>query len=162
MGYEDATATTFRDTVRRERQHRGWTQTHLAQEMTKRGIPTNWPAINKIEAGTRNVTISEAAAIANAFGITVTRLIGGKTRPAADRDFALRHLQEAVADAHRTTRTAARDITSSLTALAEITNTTDIVTATQKTTEQLDQTALQLARLGGTLAETRGNHEKHL
>ncbi len=117
-----------------------------------------WPAINKIEAGTRNVTISEAAVIANAFGITITRLIGGKTRPAADRDFALRRLQESIADAHTTARTAVRDITSSLTALAEIANTTDIVAATQKATEQLDQAALQLARLGGTVAESRGNH----
>ena len=153
MGYDDAITSTFRDTVRRERERRGWTQTRLAQEMTKRGIPTAWPAINKLETGKRNIPISEAVAIADAFGISTARLIGDKPRPAADRDFMLRQLQEAVVDAHRTARTSVRDISNSLTDITD----TEIAAAIQTAINQLDHTATELARLSGVIAEARGN-----
>lgn len=159
MGYNDATAIAVRDMIRRERDHRGWTQTQLAQQMTNRGIPTNWPAIHKIENGQRNVTISEAAAIADAFGVTITRLTGGRQRPKADYDFALRRLHESIADAQRTLRTTTRDITNTLTATTELTpNTTlnTVITETQTCINQLDTTATNLATIGGKIAQARG------
>ena len=94
----------------------------------------------------RNVSISEARAIADAFGVTIDRLIGRRGLPRPQTAlFVLQRLHEAVADAGRAMRIAARDIT---TALAEVNETddtlTDMATAVQVVTGQLDAAAGEL------------------
>lgn len=160
MGYCDATSIAFRDMMRRERQHRNWTQTKLAQEMTKRGIPTSWPAVNKIENGHRNVTLSEAAAIADIFGVTITRMIGAHSRPKADRDFALRRLHESVTDTQRAIKTSIRDTHTSLTQLTEVAALVDqdIINTVRTAIEKLDAENARLAEAGGKIAQARGGH----
>lgn len=124
-----------------------------------------WQAINKIENGSRNVTIAEAVAIANAFGVTVNRLTGMAQRPRADRDFALGRLHESVADAQRAARASIRDITTALGELNELRAGLDEagldelaepIAATEAAMTQIDAAATQLAKAGGEIAEARG------
>jgi transcriptional regulator with XRE-family HTH domain len=161
MGYDDPTTAQFRDRVRRGRADRRWTQAKLAQEMTQRGVETSWPAINKIEAGSRGVQIAEAVAIADAFGCSVDALMGRRARPAADRDLALQRLFESVADADRAVRTSVRHIGQALAEVSGIDRDgklADLVTAVQTISDALDSARGELPRLGAMTAERRDPH----
>lgn len=58
--------------IKAMRQERGWTQTYLAK---KTGYKDK-TAISKIEAGQRNLTISQVRVFAKAFGVTPGDLMG--------------------------------------------------------------------------------------
>jgi transcriptional regulator with XRE-family HTH domain len=152
--------TQFKDRVRAERTKRKWTQAQLAQEMADRGIPASWSTVNKTEVGSRNVTIEEAAVIADVFGLTVDRLIGRRARPQADRDYALRQLHESVEDTRRSIRVGLRDIADRTAELAEIDRAgvfTGLIEQIQKAGDNLSDDMALLAQCAGAVAETRGN-----
>lgn len=72
-----ATITTrFAAALRDRRRARGWSQAHLAAAM--RGLGFSWAqtTVAKIEAATRPVTITEAAALAALLGATVDGMLG--------------------------------------------------------------------------------------
>ena len=62
--------------IRVEREHRGWSQTQMAEMLDSRHTPMHWTTISKIEKGVRSVRVDEAVAIADLFGITITALMG--------------------------------------------------------------------------------------
>jgi transcriptional regulator with XRE-family HTH domain len=51
------------------RQHRGWTQQRLADEMRRIGYPISRPAIAKIERGKRPLEVGEFVALGVALGV---------------------------------------------------------------------------------------------
>lgn len=161
MGYDDKIASLFRDRVKAERTAREWSQARLAEEMTNRGVITSWPAIHKIEAGSRAVRISEAAAIADSFGISLDRLLRRRARPASDRDFALRQLQATLDDSARVVRTALRAVADRV-AEADDGNDTELIASVQAACDQLDTDALALAQCAGAVAERRAGHHRVL
>jgi transcriptional regulator with XRE-family HTH domain len=160
MGYDDATLTRFRDTLRRERERQRLTQGQLAEMMTQRGVPARWSLIAKVEAGDRGVSIGEAAAIADAFGVSVDKLCGLRARPAADRAFTLRELAESVEDAMRSVRTSARDIGNRL---AELGSTdAELAETGRKLAASLERSVSELAHYGATIAEKRSTRRRVL
>lgn len=60
----------FTQEVIRARARRDWTQTQLAEELTRAGLPNaNRPLVAKIEAGERALRLDEAVSLSNALGI---------------------------------------------------------------------------------------------
>ncbi|ORW86915.1 hypothetical protein AWB92_24835 [Mycobacterium sp. IEC1808] len=121
--------------------------------------------VSKIESGARNVTISEAAAIADSFGVTVDRLLARRARPASDRDFVLGQLAQASADGQRSVRVAIRDITDRLDDVSEIDpdgNLADLVAAVRTACDKLAAGSALLAQCGGTIAKHRGSRRRVL
>ena len=85
----------FRDRLRSEREHRGWTQTDLAKMLSDNGIAGMYKAtIAKIEAGDRGVKLHEAAAIASLLGVSVDALLGRSSSPQNDVVFLVRSLRD--------------------------------------------------------------------
>lgn len=61
--------------LRQVRNHRGWTQEQLAQEMAGRiGHPMNRATIAKIEGGRRPLEVGELVALAAALGVSPSSL----------------------------------------------------------------------------------------
>lgn len=61
--------------MRRHRQARSWSAARLAEEMTKVGVPFDKTVVANLEHGRRRfVTIDEAYALADLFGVTVDQL----------------------------------------------------------------------------------------
>lgn len=54
----------FASSVREERDRLGWSQTRLAHELTRVGLPLDSTAITRIEKGERRIRLGEAWAIA--------------------------------------------------------------------------------------------------
>lgn len=74
----------FRERVKAEREHRGWSQADMAKMLSDNGIqPMHPTTVAKIEAGDRSVRINEAVGIADLFKVSVDSLLGRK--PAAKR-----------------------------------------------------------------------------
>lgn len=65
--------------VRQERLRRGWRQEDLAVHVAGQGVPLHFTAFTKIEAGQKRVRLTEAAAIAAAFGVPLTFLLSSGT-----------------------------------------------------------------------------------
>ena len=83
----------FGERVRPERKHRGWTQPELAEMLHDKGIrPMHAVIISKIETGDRPARVTEAARLAECFGVSVDALAGRTTDPRDDRAYALRVL----------------------------------------------------------------------
>jgi hypothetical protein len=144
----------------RERRRPRWTQRALADKLADQGVAMHWTTIAKIEKGQRQVSIDEAAAFANVFGCSVDALLGRRARPTADRDFALQRLHESTTTAARSAQVSVRDIGQALAELAAIDQDgqfTEAIAAAQKACAAGDDWARQLAQVGGTIAETRGN-----
>lgn len=159
MGYDDAASERFRQKLKTERTDRGWSQTKLAQEMTRvRGVRAHQNTIAKIETGERSVSIAEAAAIAEVFGISTDRLLGRRARPQSDRDFALRRLQQSIEDTHRAVRVGLRDVGERISELLDVDSAgafAALVEQVGNATDNLSGSAEQLAQCGGLTAETR-------
>jgi transcriptional regulator with XRE-family HTH domain len=156
---DDEVTARFRDTIRAERERRGMTQSQLAAVMTEHGVPARWSTIAKIEAGDRGVPIGEAAAIADAFGVSLSRLVGRRARPVGDRDYAARLLAESVDDGQRAWRVALRDIADRCAELADVDEQGKFaaaITAVQDACDKLIDDVGALAQAGGQIAETRG------
>lgn len=61
--------------MRERREEMGITQDELARQVTNGGAPIHQQTVNKIEAGTRRVKITEGALIAKALGTTVDKML---------------------------------------------------------------------------------------
>lgn len=70
---------TFPEQLRLARKRLGVSQELLTEEMAKRGYPVHLTTIGKIERQERKVTIGEAAAIADALGVSLASMIGDAT-----------------------------------------------------------------------------------
>ncbi len=82
--------TVFAAAVRGVREARGLSQEQLAREMNRRGHPSfQQTTVNKIEAGSRRVSIAEAAALAAALDASIAQLIDPAASAEAARAFAL-------------------------------------------------------------------------
>lgn len=73
IGAEANLATRIR--YERQRRDRGWSPERLAQELTAAGCPIATSAIYKIEAGNRQVTVDELAAMARVFDTSTDDLL---------------------------------------------------------------------------------------
>jgi transcriptional regulator with XRE-family HTH domain len=104
MGRREQTEDYFGKRVKDEREHRHWSQSHMAKLLSDNGIPKMHPTtIAKIEAGDRAVRIDEAAGIADLFVVSLDSLLGRRAgleedeltyRLRALRDTAAKHLME--------------------------------------------------------------------
>lgn len=85
----------FGERVRIERKHRGWTQPGLAEMLHDKGIrPMQSVIVSKIESGDRPARVTEAAGIAECFGVSVDALLGRTTDPRDDQAYARRVLHD--------------------------------------------------------------------
>jgi transcriptional regulator with XRE-family HTH domain len=80
MGLNDLAESRFRENLRRERDSRKWSQAHLAQLLSAKGLAVYPTTIAKVEAGERAARIDEVVAIADVFGVSVDALLGRSSR----------------------------------------------------------------------------------
>jgi transcriptional regulator with XRE-family HTH domain len=66
---------TFRETVRRVRQQRGWTLKELSAALAPNAHPISQSALSKIENGTRRVDVDDAIALSAALGVPPNALL---------------------------------------------------------------------------------------
>jgi transcriptional regulator with XRE-family HTH domain len=85
-----------------ERNARDWTQQRLADELTKRGVPSRWSAISKIEIGSRPVHARELSALADIFDMSIDVLVG-QPPTGGDMEWLRRSLTRAAVSVARTT-----------------------------------------------------------
>ena len=76
MGRKERVADYFSKRLRKEREHRGWSQAYMAKLLSDKGIPAIATTIAKIEAGDRAVRIDEATGIADLFEVSLDLLLG--------------------------------------------------------------------------------------
>jgi transcriptional regulator with XRE-family HTH domain len=77
MGSREQTANYFGKRVKDEREHREWSQSHMAKLLSANHIPMiHASTIAKIELGSRPTRIDEAIGIADLFGISLDALLG--------------------------------------------------------------------------------------
>jgi transcriptional regulator with XRE-family HTH domain len=75
VDYEEQTFDkTFGVRVRNARDERKWSQRKLAEELDKLGVKLDPSAVTRIERGSREVKLREAAAIATALGVPLQNL----------------------------------------------------------------------------------------
>jgi transcriptional regulator with XRE-family HTH domain len=86
MGLNDRVEASFRDTVKDERKGRGWSQAHVAQLLSDKGLAVYPTTVAKIEAGERAVRVDELVALANIFGVSVDALLGHSVQRARAGD----------------------------------------------------------------------------
>jgi Helix-turn-helix len=151
----------FGELVIREREAKNpkWTQKELADKLADKGVSLHWTTIAKIEKGQRGVRLDEAAAFADVLNCSVDHLLGRRSRPAADRDFAMQRLATSVVDAQRSVQVSMRDITITCTDIVDLDaegKFADVIAAVRKGVDQLDDVARELARIGSKIAEKRG------
>jgi len=70
--------------------NRNWSQAHLSKLLKAKGISVSSTAIAKIEAGTRAVSMAEAAAMADLFEVSLDTLLGRDTMPEVDMLYTVR------------------------------------------------------------------------
>ncbi len=87
--------TRFRETLRRERESRGWSQAHLARLLTARGLTIYPTTVAKIEAGERSARIDEMVAVADIIQVSLDALHDRRVEKAADKSLVLSALDEA-------------------------------------------------------------------
>ena len=76
MGSDKWTDRCFGKRVKKERDHRGWSQAEMAKMLSDNGIqPMHPTTIAKIEMGMRSVRINEAVGIANLFATSLDELL---------------------------------------------------------------------------------------
>jgi transcriptional regulator with XRE-family HTH domain len=56
------------------RQH-GWSQTELAKKLAAQGLPFHQQTVQRIEQGTRPLRLTEAAYVADTFGLGINQLL---------------------------------------------------------------------------------------
>ena len=71
-----------------ERERRGWSQADMSKLLAEKKIGISTTAVAKLEAGTREVKIDEAAAIADTFGVSLDNLLG-RTGGQSDKSHAM-------------------------------------------------------------------------
>lgn len=77
MGKQTPMETRFRERVRREREHRGWSQMELASLLRDKGLPYMMGStVAKMETGNRTVRVDEASVLADLFGLSVDIMLG--------------------------------------------------------------------------------------
>jgi len=102
MGRHKWTDERFGERVKAERDHRGWSQAHMATMQSDEGIHSMHPTtIAKIEAGDRSVRINEAVGIADLFEVSLDSLVGRQEHDDSTLMFALRVLAGYAGDAKR-------------------------------------------------------------
>lgn len=87
MGTKKLAGTEFRETLHRLRRNRGWSQAHLAELLSAKGLGVYPTTIAKIEAGDRAIQIDELVAVADIFEVSVDALLGHSTKGAKDKAF---------------------------------------------------------------------------
>ena len=88
--------------VKSERERRGWSQSQMATMLGDIGIHAMHPTtVAKIEAGDRSVRVTEAAALADLFGITVDALLGRQGQDDSTLIYAMTVLDQFALDAVR-------------------------------------------------------------
>jgi len=90
MANQPAIELRFRQRLLYERTAREWSQVHLSKLLKAKGVGVSSTAIAKIEAGTRTVSMAEAAAIADVFEVSLDTLLGRDRRPEADMLYTVR------------------------------------------------------------------------
>jgi transcriptional regulator with XRE-family HTH domain len=137
VGYDDEAV---RERLRAERESRGLTQAELAEQLIKHGFDkAHWNTVAKIEAGTRRLQLSEAAALADAFAMSLDSLIDRHPPAAGNLSYAAEKLEATV-------RAVSRDLHGGAARLADAI--TDLVAADpEKTHQQTVGDAAQLAAL---------------
>ena len=80
MGANELVESEFRDTLKRERKERGWSQAHMANLLKDKGLTVYPTTVAKIEAGERAARIDEVVAVADVFGVSVDALLGRSAR----------------------------------------------------------------------------------
>jgi hypothetical protein len=83
----------------RKSKSRDWSQAYISKLLNDKGIYISSTAIAKIEAGTRAVSMAEAAAIADLFDVSLDTLLGRSVAPKADLMYTLRALLETASQA---------------------------------------------------------------
>lgn len=78
----------FRKRCKLERERRGWSQADMSKLLAEKKIGISTTAVAKLEAGTREVKIDEAAAIADTFGVSLDSLLG-RTGGQSDKSHAM-------------------------------------------------------------------------
>jgi transcriptional regulator with XRE-family HTH domain len=86
----------FRQRVRDERESRDWSQAALADKLSTDKRPMHPTTVAKIEAGTRSVSIDEAARIADLFEMSIDSLVGRQVGMKGDLAHALHALHAVV------------------------------------------------------------------
>jgi len=84
----------FGERLRRLRDRMGWTQAHLAEQLSNSGVHMTAAQVARIEKGERSVRAVEAAVLADLYGLSVDALMGKRARPKADLTDALRTVLE--------------------------------------------------------------------
>lgn len=88
MGNKRGDADYFRRRFKLERERRGWSQADVSKMLAEKRIGISTTAVAKLEAGTRDVKIDEAAAIADIFDVSLDWLLG-RTSGESDKSHAM-------------------------------------------------------------------------
>jgi transcriptional regulator with XRE-family HTH domain len=146
--------------VQWRREARGWSMAELASRMAAAGSPVNQTAIHKIEKGEprRTISLNEALALAQAFGITVAELL---TSPEAtiysDTERGLEEIRQITADAETFTARLAepvsrlRRIPDEVQAFYKLGSMPAYLGRLCDLAEELQRAACQLSDISGTL-----------
>ena len=85
----------FGKRLRGAREDRGWTQGDLSERLAEVGVTITPLQVARMEKGERSVRATEAAALADLYGVSVDGLLGRHARPVADLNHAIRVLLDA-------------------------------------------------------------------
>jgi transcriptional regulator with XRE-family HTH domain len=94
MGTSELAGTEFRETLRRLRKNRGWSQAYMAELLSAKGLTCYPTTIAKIEAGDRAIQVDELVAVADIFEVSLDTLLARNTGQTKDKAYLVSTLDD--------------------------------------------------------------------